>query len=139
ARFASRPSEFFFFSTLKFRISNRRGLHRQIFHIYFSLLLSHLHRICNFYPLDNFFSLSSLRAISPSNHQLVRSVRVRRAHPADFARPFYSYNRAVAQPPVLCTPPEYSWPAASFPVRPAARSPAPCPPQKSRPPQSSSS
>src|SRR5712664_4124186 len=29
------PSEFLFFSTLKFRISNRRGVYRQLFDIYF--------------------------------------------------------------------------------------------------------
>jgi hypothetical protein len=53
ARLMSRPSEFSF-STLKFRISNQRGVYRQIFDVYFCHRLCHLHRICNSYPLDNF-------------------------------------------------------------------------------------
>src|SRR5216684_5552182 len=113
----SRPSEFLFFSTLKFRISNRRGVYRQLFYIYFRLHLSHLRRNCDSYPLDKFFDLLSPSAISPSNHPRAGSERAGQAHPGGNVRPFFGYNRAAARPRVRCIPPERSWPAAFFRVR----------------------
>src|SRR6266481_961973 len=139
ARFASRPSEFFFFSTLKFRISNQTGVYRQLFDIYFCLRLSHLGRNCNSYPLDKFCALPRLTVIFPSNHRQAGSARAGPAHPGGIARPSAGYIPAAAPPRVLCIPPEHSWPAAFCRSRSTSRSLVPCRPQRSRRLQSFSS
>src|SRR5579859_3257115 len=123
-----------FFSTLIFRISNQRGVYRQLFDIYFPHPLSHLHRICNFYPLDNFLTKGHnlplrlwIPVTSPSNLPPAISARVGQARPAATAPPFFADNQAAAPPPGCCIPPGRSWPAAFCRAPSASRSPAPCP------------
>jgi hypothetical protein len=53
--------------TLKFRISNLRGVTRHICQIYFCRRLSNLRRISIFYPLDNFFM--KIDQVNITHHQ----------------------------------------------------------------------
>src|ERR1035438_6092352 len=113
---------FSFFSTLKFRISNRRGVTGHFSELYFPLLLKNLPHISNFYPLDNF----SHPPIPPTPPPPEGFAIVRRARHEASAGPFSRCNPATAPCRGCNTLPEHSSPATFSEVCPVFRWPVPC-------------